>query len=96
MSTHNMFLWRTGENYPRIITKYSFLTIPVIIKINYYKLVDVCCCLVIFNSTRYQRHMKEATDVLFTVRVQKLFHSVKKPIELNAFPCSQKENNNKK
>ena len=27
MSTHNMVLWRTGENYPRIITKYTSLTI---------------------------------------------------------------------
>ena len=25
-----MFLWRTGENYPRIITKYSSLTIPLL------------------------------------------------------------------
>ena len=31
MSTHNLcFLWRTGENYPRIISKYSTLTIPLI------------------------------------------------------------------
>ena len=30
MSTHNIcFLWRTGENYPRIITKYSTLTSPL-------------------------------------------------------------------
>ena len=29
MSTHNMFLWRTGENYPIIITKYS-LIIPLL------------------------------------------------------------------
>ena len=28
MSTH-MFLWRMGENYPTIITKYSTLTIPL-------------------------------------------------------------------
>ena len=25
----HMFLWRTGENYPIIITKYSSLTIPL-------------------------------------------------------------------
>ena len=25
----HMVLWRTGENYPRIITKYSSLTIPL-------------------------------------------------------------------
>ena len=25
-----MFLWRTGENYPTVITKYSSLTIPLI------------------------------------------------------------------
>ena len=31
MSTHNMFFWKTGENYPRIITKYSSLTSPLII-----------------------------------------------------------------
>ena len=24
-----MFLWQPGENYPRIITKYSFLTISL-------------------------------------------------------------------
>ena len=28
MSTHNMSFWRTGENYPRIIIKYSSLTNP--------------------------------------------------------------------
>ena len=27
----HMLWWRTGENYPRIITKYSFLTIPLIV-----------------------------------------------------------------
>ena len=26
---HNMFLWRTGENYPTIFTKYSSLTISL-------------------------------------------------------------------
>ena len=29
LSTNNMFLWRIGENYPIIITKYSSLTIPL-------------------------------------------------------------------
>ena len=29
MSTHNMFLLRTEENYPRIITKYFHLTSPL-------------------------------------------------------------------
>ena len=27
----HVFLWRTGENYPRIITKYSFLTCPLVL-----------------------------------------------------------------
>ena len=27
--TQHMFLWRNGENYPRIITKYSSLTSPL-------------------------------------------------------------------
>ena len=26
----HMFLWRTGKNYPRIITKYSFLRSPLL------------------------------------------------------------------
>ena len=30
MSTDNMFLWRNKKNYPRIITEYSFLPIPLI------------------------------------------------------------------
>ena len=27
----HMFLWRTGENYPRIIIKYSSLTSPLLL-----------------------------------------------------------------
>ena len=29
MSTHNICFWRTIENYPRIIIKYSSLTSPL-------------------------------------------------------------------
>ena len=30
MNTHNMFLWRNKKTYPRIIIKFSFITIPLI------------------------------------------------------------------
>ena len=42
----HMFLWRTGENYPRIITKYSSLTIPLGKKDH-----SVVCCLAIVVVT---------------------------------------------
>ena len=29
MNTHNMFLWRAGENLPRTIIKYSSFTSPL-------------------------------------------------------------------
>ena len=45
MSTHNIWLWRTVENYPIIITQFSSLTIPLII-------IKIIILLLLFSECR--------------------------------------------
>ena len=41
MSTCNMFLWRTSENFPRIIIKYSSLTILLESSHRFYETINL-------------------------------------------------------